>query len=241
MLLPDKATRMALGGYLPYLTGYWSSRRGPVEAGGTLMDNSGAVHSATLTATCPVEAGVGLVGNGTDAYAVVGTNVYKTDTYGCFMCWAKLNASIIGLATSLFSLCVPTKARMFAFAVIASSRKPYWQYYDHPTNIVYNSNKALDSDWNHLCLLHTGSVNKIYVNGIDYGISNIVGSGNRWCADMPADTYSTRIASMQWKTTTTNSYLLEGDMDEIMMLSDVAVDIANVRAVYECQRHLFGV
>jgi len=230
MLLPDRKTRLALGSSLPYLQGYWSSRRTPVEAGGTVKDLIGRAGDLGLGGGgVPAEThygeGICFGGNGAavlerkvvDAYPFALSAWFKPQTTDSACIMQIVDKSETDVMYGMQS--IDNTVRIFM-------RNTTYIYAEAP------SNATPLNQYSHVFGFFESSISKkLYVNGAFAAELTTFGTFN---ANVD------RLAVGQFLDSTPSGPLT-GYVDEMMVLNGTVPSASVALALYQAQRHLFGV
>ena len=227
MLLPDRQTRMALGKHLPYLAGYWSSRRGPVEQTGTLLDLSGNGKHAIGVSGGYVTCGGGFqfdgLGDRFDAPAFTAGSVFSYATWFLYK----------GTALEF----------LFSNRAVSPTRRPFYCYMSSNTLYVavqtasgssFNVGQPLNTYTIYHVVVTIDTITrgqKIYING---ELAESWAAPGETVLESPANLSIGGLPGF-------STYSLTGWMDEAMVLTGTYFDANDVQALYQAQRHLFGV
>ena len=240
MLLPDHKTRLALGGNLPYLVGCWSSRRGPVPNSGTVNDLSGHDNNIAFTGSSFWSAENGLELDNEFAAAIHSSSLSTTGIRGLtLLAWVYItNQSWLD------------RTGVFNKYNSGSGQRGY-------SLIIGKNNNANDFMLTFVCSSSGGSFVGIATEGSDVPVGQWTMVGATWTSGRQRlwvngrlDAETTTGVATSINNSTDNllfgtlrdegSSNFSGYMNELMVIHNEAT-ADQILALYESQRHLFGV
>ena len=238
MLLPDKKTRMALGGSIADVVMYYDSLRKPVEKTGVVDDLLGADITGTCVNNAFVERGEGFRFDGASYASVDDTNFIEPTTKDFwFSLWFRMNSKPTALRGIFGQFYSATGDRWGLFQIndtpfrILCSAFPQAVVYS-PT--ISNADVAVDR-WYHTGVIYDRSASmRLYIDGEYIGGSSITS-----CSDSITPPVVPYIGCYPDGGRNPANYF-DGDVDKIMYgVGGFAAD--KMQAIFNAQRHLFGV
>jgi len=247
-MLPDRKTRLALGGFLSNVVLYFDSRRGPIPAGGTWQDLTGYNHNGAGYGGAYVESGNGLDCGSAAQYW--GMTVADSDllSFGdavndvpfALSIW--INPSSMATTQYFFNKMQSSSLVEYAFAFIPAGNM-YLLLYDLNINsriAPYTVAGAVTVGWQHWFITYdaSGVIGgiKFYRNG-----QPIAHGGNANSGSYTAMHNTAISLAVGYYGYNPSDVPFVGKLDQVMLLRGSAPPQETAVALYESQRHLFGV
>ena len=252
MLLPDRKTRLVLGGYLPYVTLMLDSRRGPVENGGNMLDLSGRGNHATLdTGSSTVTPGDGIdCGNGSQGW---GATIADSDGLTFVN---SLGDVPFGIFLWHYNSGLSSGQQLFAKRQTAGSPNVEWNLV-HEAGGVINmtlfddaSNQRIGAksasgisngnSWNFYGSTYNG--NGAYTDITLYHNGEAVATaGNNNAGSYAGMSNTGSTVQIGYYGANPTAIPTVGKLDGIVIVKGIEPDSDTIKALFESRRHLFGV
>jgi len=232
MLLPDYNTRLAVGGAISGLLCYFDSRRGAVEQTGTALDTTGRTGGMQLYGGGYIEPGVGFVGNGSDAYGTLSLPALNVSMMACWLNTATAMGPMLASGSSIFPMVWVggSTGDVDGETLSVITGRPEGGKF---AEITYAKDVIPTSTWIHIAWRWDSSTYLPYMNGV----ALTAYTNGPYVADrITADQLTRVCARPQYGQFSNHS------IDHLMFLTgDDNATESTIAALYESQRHLFGV
>jgi hypothetical protein len=228
-MLPDRKTRLALGGVLPYLVVYWSSRRGPVEKTGTIRNLMlDGVYDGICSGDAHVVSGEGFKFDGVSD-SVVGAYVPEILSFGTgehsLSCWFQTST------LAFQNLIAKETGNGWESVLYLRNSNPYIRFRIGATWTNNMSVRVDDGNWHLVTASRIGTTLYVFLDGRQV---DSVSSSTESSTNTSPLTVGGGLATLGLST-------LNGAIDEVMVTNGKGIDLVMHQAIHEIQRHLFGV